>query len=298
MWMIRSAVVVLCCLVPMTVAAETKVVVLGTGTPILDYQRAGAGIAIIHNGRSYVFDVGAGVVQRTIEASQRLGIQALSPTSIDRVFFTHLHSDHMLDFVELASTLWWRRTSQIQAWGPRGLSALADGMYEMMASDIRIRTNGNQPVVNPEYYKVITKEIEPGIVLEEDGIRIQAFQVPHGDVKPAFGYRVTTPDKVIVISGDTAYSENLVAMALGADILFHEVISEAGLKELDSFWQNYHSRSHTTSSELARVANKARPALLVLYHVAVYGAPADSALREIQALYDGKVVQARDLDTY
>src|SRR5688572_2563564 len=85
---------------PLAGYAETKVVVLGTGTPILDYQRAGAGIAVIYNGRTYLFDVGGGVVRRAIEANQRLGIAPLNPTSIDRVFFTHLHSDHTLDFAE------------------------------------------------------------------------------------------------------------------------------------------------------------------------------------------------------
>jgi ribonuclease BN (tRNA processing enzyme) len=135
-------------------------------------------------------------------------------------------------------------------------------------------------------------------VLEENGVRIEAFEVDHGDIRPAFGYRITTPDKTIVISGDTAYSARLVEMARGADILFHEVISEAGLKDLDAFWQKYHSSAHTTSSELARVANAVRPGLLVLYHVAFYGAPSDSALKEVQALYKGKVVMANDLDIF
>ena len=120
----------------------------------------------------------------------------------------------------------------------------------------------------------------------------------HGEIRPAFGYKITTPDKTIVISGDTRYSAKLVEMARGADILFHEVISEEGLKGLETFWQNYHSSSHTTSSELARVANAARPGLLVLYHVAFYGAPADSALKEVQALYKGRVVMANDLEIF
>ena len=285
-------------LTPALASAETRVVVLGTGTPILDYQRAGAGIAVVYNGRAYLFDVGGGVVQRAIEANQRLGIEALNPTSIERVFFTHLHSDHMLDFPELASTLWWRRATQIHIWGPRGVSAMADGMVAMMAADTRIRNDGNQPVVHPDFYKVMATEIDAGFVFEEGGIRIESFAVSHGAVKPAFGYKVTTPDKTIVISGDTTYSPKLVEMARGADILFHEVISESGLKDLDEFWQKYHSSSHTVSSDVARVANETRPGLLVLYHVAFYGAPPDSALKEVQALYKGKVVMASDLDIY
>jgi ribonuclease BN (tRNA processing enzyme) len=283
---------------PALAAAETRVVVLGSGTPVLDADRAGAGIAVVYNGRAYLFDLGAGVVQRAIEASRTHRIPGLEPTSIDRIFFTHLHSDHVLDFAELAATLWWRKEVNVRVWGPSGVSQMAEGMYAMMASDIAIRNGGTQPVTDPEGYKVESAEIDEGIVLEEDGLTVEAFAVMHGAIRPAFGYRITTPDRTIVISGDTAYSDKLVEMAQDADILFHEVISETGLGELEPFWQNYHSAAHTTTSELARIANQARPALLVLYHVLYYAAPIQSALDEVRALYDGEVVLADDLDIY
>jgi ribonuclease Z len=285
-------------LIPAMALAQTQVVVLGTGTPVLDADRAGAGIAVVHNGRAYLFDVGGGVVQRSIEASRRHDIPGLLPTNIDRVFFTHLHSDHVLDFAELAATLWWRKEAQIQVWGPTGVSAMAEGMVAMLEPDITIRNGGTQPVTNPEAYKVVPTEIEAGVVLEEDGLTVEAFDVAHGGVRRAFGYRITTPDKTIVISGDTAYSETLVEMARGADILLHEVISETGLRELEPFWQDYHSSAHTTSSELARLANQVQPDLLVLYHILYYGAPIESALEEVRAGYDGAVVLAEDLDIY
>jgi ribonuclease BN (tRNA processing enzyme) len=278
--------------------AETEVIMLGTGTPVLDYERAGAGVAVVHDGRAYLFDIGGGVVQRVIEAYQRLGIEALNPTRIEHLFITHLHSDHVLDFAEFAGTLWWRRATQIEAFGPAGTAAMARGEIAMMAADIAIRNGGTQPVTNPQGYEVIAHDIEPGIVLDANGVRIEAFAVAHGGIEPAFGYRVTTADRTIVISGDTAYSETLIEMARGADLLIHEVISEEGLAALEPFWQNYHSSAHTTTSELARVANAARPELLVLYHVLYYGAPIGSALDEVQAKYDGEVVLAADLDRF
>ena len=175
---------------------------------------------------------------------------------------------------------------------------MTDGMYAMMGADIAIRSDGNQPIVDPKGYQVMATEITAGVVLEEGGVTIEAFDVAHGAIEPAYGYRVTTPDKTIVISGDTAYSENLIGMAKGADILVHEVISEAGLNALEPFWQNYHSSAHTTTTELAKVANATRPSLLVLYHVLYYGAPIESALSEVKALYDGEVVLAADLDVF
>ena len=280
------------------VLSETQVVILGTGTPVPDHTRAGAGVAIVYENQAYVFDVGGGVVQRAIEASSRLDIPALFPANIQHVFITHLHSDHMLDLVELAWTLWWRRTSQISVWGPTGLEATAKGMYEMMNADVRIRSSGAQTVVNPGFYRIIPTEIEEGVIFTNGGITIEAFTVAHGDISPAFGYRVTTPDKVVVISGDTSYSEKLAEMAKGADVLVHEVISNEGVSELSEDWRLYHSRSHTVTSELARVATEARPDLLVLYHVLFYGAPVETALTEVQALYDGEVVLANDLDVF
>ena len=281
--------------------SETQVVILGTGTPVPDHTRAGAGVAIVYESQAYIFDVGGGVVQRMIEASSHLDIPALFPTNIQHVFITHLHSDHMLDLVELVWTLWWRRTSQISVWGPAGLEVAAKGMYEMMNADVTIRSSsspGSSPVVNPGFYRIIPTEIEEGTIFTNGGITIEAFTVAHGNISPAFGYRVTTPDKVIVISGDTSYSEKLVEMAKGADVLVHEVISNEGVSELSEDWRLYHSRSHTVTNELARVATEARPDLLVLYHVLFYGAPVETVLTEVQALYDGEVVLANDLDVF
>ena len=295
---IVSVALVLWCAVTGTLAAaDTQVVMLGTGTPAPDFRRAGAGVAVVYNGKAYLFDVGHGVVQRAIEASQRLGIAALSPVNIERLFFTHLHSDHTQDYAELTSTYWWRRTSQIHVWGPRGLDAMTQGMDAMLNQDVSVRLASGQPIVNRDYHTVIATEIDDGLVLEEDGLVIEAFNVSHSDV-PAFGYRITTPDKTVVISGDTAYSETLVEAATGVDILIHEAISQAGLSGLEDFWQEYHPRAHTTTAELARVARATQPTLLVLTHVLHYAAPIETALTEVQAAYDGEVVLAADLDVF
>lgn len=279
-------------------ARATQVVVLGTGTPVPDPNRAGASIAVIHRGQAYLFDIGAGALHNATRARYRHDIPSLYPSQICCVFLTHLHSDHTLDYGELAFTLWWRRSRQLRAFGPQGLAAMTHSLYALMEPDTRLRTGGTQPVRNPERYRIEVTEIKAGVVFDEDGILVEAFHVDHGDIEPAFGYRVTTDDKTIVISGDTAYSQSLIEMARGADVLIHEVISDSALARTTASWQAYHRRAHTPASDVARVANAARPGLLVLYHALLYGVPEPTVVREVQAHYDGKVVLADDLDLF
>lgn len=278
--------------------APTKVVVLGTGTPVPDAFRAGPSIAVVHKGESYLFDVGAGATRQATIARYKYDIPSLYPSQICCVFVSHLHSDHMLDFSELAHTFWWRRNAPLQAWGPTGIRRIADGLLEIIAADADLRINGPQPVQNPDGYKVQVQDITPGVVLEKDGMRIEAFNVNHGVIEPAFGFKITTEDLTIVISGDTAYSEQLADIAKGADILFHEVISREGLARNSEGFQRYHNSVHTTSDELARLANIARPKQLVLYHGLFYGTEESTVLNEIEALYDGEVILASDLDVF
>lgn len=283
---------------PAELAAPTRVVVLGTGTPVPDARRAGASIAVIHRGRSYLFDVGAGAIQNAVRARYRHDIPSLYPSQVCCLFLTHLHSDHTLDYAELAFKLWWRRSDNLRAYGPAGLAGMTQSLYGMMAADTRLRTTGPQPVGNPDLYRVDVTEIADGFVLEEDGIRIEAFDVNHGTIKPAFGYRITTSDRTIVISGDTAYSDTLLDKARGADLLFHEVISDASLALSAPNWQVYHRQVHTPASELGRLAGAARPGLLVLYHALLYGVPERTVVDEVRAVYDGDVVFADDLDLF
>lgn len=279
--------------------AETRVILLGTGTPVPTPDRAGSGLAVIYNDEAFIFDLGPGSVRRIIEAWDDGAIEALYPTNIKQVFISHLHSDHTLDYSELASTYWWRREEKLKATGPVGLKALTEGYYAMQATDIDLRTQGSAPVKNPDFYQVDVTEIaEDGVIYDKDGMTVEAFSVPHGDIDPAYGFKITTPDKTIVFSGDTAFSEAMVEKAKGVDLLIHEVISDEGLNQQTPEWQAYHSATHTRASELAGIANEAQPGLLVLTHVATYGAPADSPKTEIEALYDGKVVLANDLDEF
>ena len=279
-------------------SSETQVVVLGTGTPIPDPRRAGSSIAVIHKGEAYLFDVGAGAVQNATIARYRYDIPSLYPTEICCVFLTHLHNDHTQDLSELATTMWWRRQRQLRAWGPSGLADLAAGVNQMMVPDLAIRLSGNQPIQQPDGYRIEPTEIEPGIVFVKGDLTIEAFNVSHGAVAPAFGFRIVTDDKTVVISGDTAYSETLLEKARGVDVLIHEVISDSGLLRNSESFQAYHRGTHTPASELARLATAARPDVLVLYHGLFYGVPESVLMDEVTAGYNGETVLANDLDVF
>ncbi|WP_275286721.1 MBL fold metallo-hydrolase [Halomonas elongata] len=279
--------------------ANTQVVMLGTGTPVPDGERAGSSIAVIHDDEAYVFDIGAGAVERATQAAERFDIEPLSPINIDHLFLTHLHSDHILDFPELLGTYWWRRADQLQVFGPEGTQAMSEGAYTMLADDTETRLKDKSPVTNPDAaYADVTEITAPGTVFKQDDIQVEAFPVSHGDWDKAYGYKVTTPDKTIVISGDTSLNDEVQRQAEDADILIHEVISRRGWEELPEQWQAYHQYAHTLTDELAGLAGAAEPDQLVLYHVLHYGAPIESVLDEVQAQYDGKVALADDLDIF
>jgi ribonuclease BN (tRNA processing enzyme) len=295
------AILSLCLLFPLwSQAADTRVVLLGSGTPAPDAGRVGAGIAVIHDGRAYLFDAGLGVVQRAIEANQRLKLEALEPTKICCVFFTHLHSDHIHDYSTLASTRWWEREAPLRSWGPAGLAELTGHMNAMLEVEAKLRISGTPREVFRlmDGYRAMPTEISEGVVFRKDDLTIEAFPVSHGQIRPAYGYKITTADRTMVISGDTGFSETIMEKAKGVDLLFHEVVSSTGLEPLPEFWQRYHGTSHTPAVDLARLAAAAKPKKLVLYHVLFAGRSEAELLSEIRAGYDGEVVLAADLDVF
>lgn len=139
-------------------------------------------------------------------------------------------------------------------------------------------------------------EIKPGIIYKDKNVTVKAFLIKHGSWPEAFGYRFETADKVVVISGDTAPSQSIIDNCNGCDVLLHEVYTQVGFNESSTDWQKYILRFHTSSKELADIATKAKPGLLVLYHQMFFGGAKDAdegLLKEIQELYKGKVVSAR-----
>jgi ribonuclease BN (tRNA processing enzyme) len=273
------------------------VVLLGTGTPNAEPDRAGAGLAVIVNGEAYLVDAGPGVVRRASAARER-GVEALDPARLETVFLTHLHSDHTVGLPDVIFTPWvLERSAPLAVYGPPGTAAMTRHLTAAYEDDVRTRLDGLEPA-NPTGHRVEVHEIEPGVVFENEDVRVTAFPVRHGAWEVSFGFRFETADRTVVVSGDAAPSETIVEYCAGCDVLVHEVYSQAGFERRDPVWQAYHSRSHTSSLELAELAGRAEPGLLVLTHQLLWGSTPEELVAEIEAAWSGDVRYGRDLDVY
>jgi ribonuclease BN (tRNA processing enzyme) len=276
----------------------TQVVVLGTGNPNPDPERSGPAVAVVAGGTAYLVDAGVGVMRRA-EQARRNGIAALAVDRIGTVFLTHLHSDHTIGLPDLIHTGWVaERSRPLALFGPPGTAALAEHLTQAWSADIANRTRQLQPHT-PDGWRILAREIREGIVYRDSSVSVRAIPVPHAGWEVALGFRFETADRVIVISGDTRPSDALADACNGCDVLIHEVYSTAGYATRPAEWQRYHAGAHTSTAELAALARRARPRLLVLYHQLYWGASDDDLIREIRAAgYDGPVVSARDLGVY
>ena len=276
---------------------DTKLVLLGTGSPFADPTKSGPSLAIVVNNTSYIVDCGPGVVRRAVEAS-KLGFPSLEASQLKTLFITHLHSDHTIGLADIILTpAVLDRNAPISIYGPVGSKKMTDDLMSAYKEDIAIRINGLEKG-DAIAYEVYTQEIKEGEIYKDSNLKVTAFKVKHGQWDHAFGFVFQTKDKKIVISGDCTYSENLIKYAKDCDILVHEVYSDAGLKKRTQRWQDYHSTFHTSTYQLADIANQVKPKLLILNHQLTFGTSLQSLLDEVQSRYKGVVVNGSDLDVF
>ena len=279
----------------------SELVMLGTGMPAADPDRSGPAVAVVVNGTAYLVDCGPGIVRRAAAAAQHDHVPALQASNLKIVFITHLHSDHTVGYPDLILSPWvLGRENPLAAYGPVGLQDMTGHILEAWKKDIDVRTRGLEKKSAPP--RVEVHEIQPGVVYRDANVKVTAFLVRHGSWDQAFGYRFDTPDRSIVISGDTSPSDSVVKACDGCDLLLHEMYDDSMIHAADQHdapTQKYFAAFHTSATELARIASDAHPKLLVLYHQ--MGAPVDDA-RMLNALrtsgYKGAAVSAHDLDVY
>ncbi|HYW32968.1 MAG TPA: MBL fold metallo-hydrolase [Gemmatimonas sp.] len=285
--------------------SRTQIVMLGTGTPIPDPDRAGQAIAVVVDSVAYLFDAGTGVVRRASEAGRR-GVRAFAPRvpngqpspRFDRVFLTHLHSDHTLGLADVIFTPWIQgRVAPLDIYGPTGTRALVQGILDGNRPDIVERV-GSAGGPSASGWKSAVHEISEGEVFRDARVTVRAFAVPHADWKHAFGYRIETPDGTIVISGDARASPVMARQCNGCAVLVHEVYSDSGFATIPPLRQTYHARAHTSATQLGDIASAARPGLLILNHQLFFGASDERLLAEVSSRFSGRVMSAKDLDVF
>jgi ribonuclease BN (tRNA processing enzyme) len=289
----------------LTPEKATRVVMLGTGTPRPDPNRSGPATAIVVDDTPYLIDFGTGVIRRATAAYEK-GVTALgfAGVNIRTAFLTHLHSDHTIGYPDLIFTPWvMGRQEPLEVYGPKGITAMTEHILKAWQVDIDGRVNGINRH-NATGYKVNAREIAPGIIYRDRNVTVTAFTVRHDEMVDSFGYRFETPDRTIVISGDTAPTQAIIDHSHGCDVLIHEAYAMATYDKVSARSQEFRRSHHTSSVELAEIAKAVNPALLVIYHRSnAGGAPLSSdredvLLDEIRRDYSGPVVAARDLDVY
>jgi len=287
-------------------AQQTQIVLLGTGNPPADPDRSGPATAIVANGTAYLVDFGAGVVRRAKSAVVDRGIAALDPVKLHVVFVTHLHSDHTVGYPDLILTPWvLGRRVPLEVYGPSEIAHMTEHVLEAYREDFATRTKDRDLFTVgafSEGHAVNAHEIKPGIVYKDANVTVTAFATKHA--MESYGYRFDTPDRSIVISGDTNPSQATIDACRGCDVLIHEVLTHEWLTKRRDF-QAYAAQFHTTTSQLTELAKQAKPGLLILYHASLSLRPAVDSERSTPAAllgemskYPGRVVVGRDLDVY
>ena len=254
-----------------TVSAQTpestKIVLLGTaGGPATHRNRAQPANAVIVGDDIYIVDAGDGVVRQ-------LALGGYALRDIRGVFITHNHSDHVAGYGPLLLRAWTRgRRDTITTWGPAPLVQMTRDYLRHMAWDI---DNRRSTLGSPPIEPVIDANdlADPGVIYEDENVKVTAFRVDHGPITPAWGYRFDTSDLSVVFSGDTRPSDTLIEAARGVDFLVHEVISldavEAMLAPMrgDKTAARRHLiGNHTTTAQVGEIATEAGVRTLVLTH--------------------------------
>jgi ribonuclease Z len=270
-------------------AVALQVLLIGTGYPRPDPDRAGPSTAIVAGNKWFVVDAGRG-------ATMRIAATDLEYKNLGAVFVTHFHSDHTAGLPDLFDTSWQfgRKSTPLQLYGPPGTKRLADAMLLFFRDDIHYRRDllEKHPAAGARIETHIVKE---GVVYDDGNVRVIAFPVDHAPVVPAFGYRFESHGEVVVVSGDTRPCPTLSKYAKGADILVQEAYLPEWFDKVDTpavaaRLKHY----HTSAEEAGEIAAAAGVKTLVLTHL-IPGKDEDVFRARAAKAFKGTIIVGRDL---
>jgi ribonuclease Z len=276
---------------------DFRVTLLGTGSPPPVMNRFGPGVLVQAGSQTLLIDCGRGVTQRLFQLGVKLG-------AADKLFITHLHSDHIVGIPDLWLTGWLetpfaQRKGAFQVFGPTGTRNMMDNLEKAYEWDIRTRIADQK--LAKENVAVSVTEIQEGVVYDRDGVKVTAFEVDHGDlIKPAFGFRIDYGGRSAVVSGDTRFSENLIRYATGTDLLIHQVAAVRPELLASPVFQVILAH-HTKPEEAGVVFARTKPRLAVFYHFVLLGTPQVPPMTEQEVVelarknYSGPLLLGEDL---
>jgi ribonuclease Z len=267
-----------------------KVTLLGTGNPPPVMHRFGPSTLVEAGEQTFLFDAGRGALQRLSQVQVRW-------RDVQGVFLTHLHSDHVVGFPDLWLTGWLvgRRDAPLPVWGPRGTRKMMAHLEHAFEYDIRIRLYDDR--ASPDGVVILAEDITAGVVYEQGGVTITAFEVDHTPVKPAFGYRIDAAGRSVVLSGDTRVSDNLIRAARGVDLLVHEVVVPDSLHQagLPPAWAQAIIEHHVTPEQAGEVFSRVQPRLAVYTHIVLPTATEADLIPPTRKTYAGPLEVGEDL---
>lgn len=270
---------------------------LGTGQPITSTRRYGFSNLVQAGGMTLMFDAGRG-------AATRLGQLGIPVGSVDAVFLTHFHSDHVngLSDVYLTGYLGLKtlggRTRALEVYGPQGTANLVTNLVDAFSADAAIRQVDDG--IPAAAMGMQAHEFEAGVVFEQNGVTVTAFAVDHGvAVDPAVGYRIDYAGHSVLISGDTKFDENVILNGKGADVLVHELAVAPVEMADNAFYQKILAR-HTTPEEAGEVFERTKPGMAVYSHMGRLPGPDglpgwSEVIARTRTNYSGPLVIGEDL---
>jgi len=286
-------------------ARGTKLVILGTGAgpspTVPGRTRHMTSHVMVSNATAYVLDCGLGVTNQFA----RTGIPF---TAIRSILITHHHPDHNIEYGPFLLLSWVQGSpSPVRAFGPPPLKQMTEDFLRAYKAtiDFWVEDLKVKPLVAPDVKEVLT----PGVVMQDQNVKVAATIVQHPPVRPALAYRFDFQDRSIAFSGDTAPTEMVARLAEGVDILVHEAMYVPALEtylrdriskgvpiRLDDYMAHM-KVDHSPVEDVGRIAQEAGVKTLVLSHLTpgIDGIQ-DERWRDLAAKqFKGKIVVARDL---
>ena len=272
-----------------------KVTLLGTGAPPPIQTRASYSLLIEAGGQQIIIDAGRRSFQRIADALGPGPKVRGKINFLDKIFVTHLHSDHIQGIPDILTTgFQFGRKGPLQVWGPKGTKSMMFHIEKAYEFDIMVRTNWGKN--RPEAYKQVSMDIEPGFVWKKGGVSVRAFLVDHKEIKPAYGYVVEFDGRKAVFSGDTIFTPSIIKEATGADLLVHQVadVSAKLMKKSPKRFKRIMGH-HTMPNEIAKILNQAKPRFTALSHLVLFGVTKKSVLAKITKDTKEPVIMGNDL---